>query len=676
MPHLFGGGHVDDLIGHLGVLHPAIRGFDEAVFVDPREGGEGVDQADIRPLRRLDRAHAAIVGRVNVANLKASAFARQAARTKRRKAALVRHLGQRVGLVHELAELRGAEEFANRRGGGFRVDQVLRHDRVDLDRGHTLLDRALHPQQADAVLVFHQLADRTDAAVAEMVDIVHLATTVAQIHQGLDDGLHVFGAQGSNGVLRIQLKAHVHLHAAHGAEVVTLRVVEQAVEQCFRRLKGRRLARAHDPVDIQKRGFAVQILVDRHRVSDVGADSDVIDVERRDRLDAIVEQNLNILFGQLFARLDPDLAGGLVNHVLGCEAAIDRFERREVGGDAILGHFLELTRGQLLTGLGDNLARLGVDQVERGLRAAQTLHIKRGRPALALLRVRDLVEEVVTDAFLIHAKGIEQRRHRQLPATVDADIDIVLRVKFEVEPGAAIGDDPRGEQELARRMGLALVMVEEDARRAVHLRDDDTLRAVNDEGAVFGHQRQVAHKDVLFLDVFDRPRAGILIHLKDDQPQRDLQRAGERHIALLAFFNVIFRRFELVFHELQNRRFVEILDREHRLEDTLNAFAVGRLRAFARIQEKIVGAFLHLDQVGHLRDFANLAKEFTDALTSGMRLNHYVLGLSPAERRWAAHAAASRKMRSPIPADHPSRLPGDPRLPSPLLCSALGGGAP
>src|SRR3546814_12801899 len=63
--------------------------FDEAVFVDARKGREAVDQADVRAFRRLDRADAAIVGRVNVADLEARAFAGQAARPERRHAALV-----------------------------------------------------------------------------------------------------------------------------------------------------------------------------------------------------------------------------------------------------------------------------------------------------------------------------------------------------------------------------------------------------------------------------------------------------------------------------------------------------------------------------------------------------------------------------------------------------------
>ena len=60
---------------------------------------------------------------------------------------------------------------------------------------HAFLDRALHAQQADAELVLHQLADRTHAAVAEIVDVVDFAAAVAQIGQRLEDGEDVFLAQ-------------------------------------------------------------------------------------------------------------------------------------------------------------------------------------------------------------------------------------------------------------------------------------------------------------------------------------------------------------------------------------------------------------------------------------------------------------------------------------------------
>jgi hypothetical protein len=171
-------------------------------------------------------------------------------------------------------------------------------------------------------------------------------------------------------------------------------------------------------------------------------------------------------------------------------------------------------------------------------------------------------------------------------------------------------------------MGLALVVVEEDARAAVHLADDHPLGAVDHEGTVRGHQRHVAHVDVLLLDVLDGLGAGILVHIEHDQPQGDLQRRGIGHVALLALLDVVFRMLELVADELQHGGLVEVLDREHRLEDPLNALAILRGSGVAALQEKVIRALLHLDEVWHLRDFADFAEELPNALPSGKDLAH------------------------------------------------------
>ncbi len=116
-----------------------------------------------------------------------------------------------------------------------------------------------------------------------------------------------------------------------------------------------------------------------------------------------------------------------------------------------------------------------------------------------------VVVEVAEDVLGVQAERIEQRRHRQLALAVDADVDDVLGVELEVEPRAAIRDDARGEQELARRVGLAAVMVEQHARRAVHLADTMTRSVPLMMKVPFArHERHVAHVNVLLLDIEDR----------------------------------------------------------------------------------------------------------------------------------------------------------------------------
>ncbi len=199
---------------------------------------------------------------------------------------------------------------------------------------------------------------------------------------------------------------------------------------------------------------------------------------------------------------------------------------------------------------------------------------------------------------------------------------MILGIEFEIEPGAAIRNDAGGKEILARGMALALVVIEEHARRAMHLRDDDALGAVDDEGAVLRHQGHVAHVDVLLFDIADRAGAGLFINVPNDEAQRDLQGRGKRDAALLAFLDVVFRRLELVADEFQPRAIREIADREHGFEHFLQTDGGALVRRHAHLQEMIVRALLDLDEVRHRRDFGDAAKALADALPAGERFSH------------------------------------------------------
>ena len=69
---------------------------------------------------------------------------------------------------------------------------------------------------------------------------------------------------------------------------------------------------------------------------------------------------------------------------------------------------------------------------------------------------------MVQDLLAVHPQRVEQRGDGQLALAVDANVDDVLGVELEVEPGAAVRDHAGGEQVLARRVRLAAIVVEED----------------------------------------------------------------------------------------------------------------------------------------------------------------------------------------------------------------------
>ena len=108
---------------------------------------------------------------------------------------------QRVGLVHELRQLRGPEELLDRGDHRSNVDQGLRRDRLDVLSRHPLPDDPLHPGQAHPDLVLDELAHRAQPAVAEVVDVVGLVAllTGVQSAQVLDGGDDVLLGQRAGG---------------------------------------------------------------------------------------------------------------------------------------------------------------------------------------------------------------------------------------------------------------------------------------------------------------------------------------------------------------------------------------------------------------------------------------------------------------------------------------------
>ena len=308
--------------------------------------------------------------------------------------------------------------------------------------------------------------------------------------------------------------------------------------------------------------------------------------------------------------------------VLGDVLAIEIRIARAQSLETFLGELARRAHREFPAGLDGDFAGVGVDHVDGSLHALHPIGVVGHPPAVLETRVDDLAIEGREDLLAVETEREQERGDGNLAATVDARIDDVLGVELDIEPGPAIGNDAGGEQKLARRMALALVVIEEHARTAMHLRDDDALGAIDDEGAVGRHERHVAHVDVLLLDVLDRLGLGLGIDVEHDQPQRHLERRGVGHAALAALVDVVFRRFVFVLHELEMRGVAEVLDRKHRLEHRLQA--LGRPRALVRPGEQklIVGRLLHLDQVRHFADFLDVPEDLANALTADESLRH------------------------------------------------------
>ena len=150
---------------------------------------------------------------------------------------------------------------------------------------------------------------------------------------------------------------------------------------------------------------------------------------------------------------------------------------------------------QRLGGLGrGRLARtqLAVDVLERLLLGLDVVLLEgvldRGR-----------VVEQLEDLVAAPAQRLEQGRDVLPALAVDAHADGVLLVHVELEPRPTAGDDLGDVDVLVG--GLVQLLAEVDARGTHQLGHHDTLGAVDDEGAPLGHHGEVAHEDLLLLDL-------------------------------------------------------------------------------------------------------------------------------------------------------------------------------
>ena len=436
---LFVRGEIGDLFRDLSVDYLAARADEEAVFVYAREGRERGDESDVRAFRRFYRADAAVVRVVDVAGFESGAFARKASGAERGEAAAVRKLGERVRLVHELRELARAEEFAERRGYRADVDEVLRHRGREVGRRrHAFARDALHAEQPDADLVLEQLADGAHAAVAEVVDVVHVLVAVAQADEALDYRDDVCDGQQALCVGYVKLEPAVDLIASDAAEVVAARVEEYAryIFACV--FHARRFVRAQFAEEFKHR-FVWRVRV----VALDGHGERRVYIPDPDFGASVVPEHFHMLFGEAGVLAYFDRAGA-------------------VRGDYVLRE--------------KHSAHVVVDEV--------FLHF------LAVEEVDELVRA-------LHAEGAEHLGDGDFFAVVYLDGEHVARRKVELDPRAAVWDELRDEGLLSRDAELGAVVDSGGTRELV---DDYALRSVDYEGSPFGHGGEVAQVDVFFFD--------------------------------------------------------------------------------------------------------------------------------------------------------------------------------
>ena len=369
--------------------------------------------------------------------------------------------------------------------------------------------------------------------------------------------------------------------------------------------------------------------------------------------DAVLAQLVELGLGQLLVALKNDLAGGLVDDVRGGDLADQLGDLDRQALDVRVLELLDGELGELAVLLDQDLARVRVADVARGALAGQQIVLDRLRVLLARLEEHRFGVVVVVEQILGGvAEGAQQHRRVQLAPTVDAHVEQILGVELEVEPRAAVGDHARAVEQLARAVGLALVVIVEDAGAAVQLADHDALGAVDDEGTVVGHERDLAEEDLLLLDVADRLRSGVLVGVPDDQAHGHLDRRRERHAALAALVDVVLRLVERVADELDGRGLREVLDREDALEHALKTDVLALLDRHVLLQKLLVALLLDVDEVRDIDDLADLGEALACSEIV-LNLGRHVRSPSPLV---TTNSARNPEQSRLAPAGHSARL--------------------
>src|SRR5262249_2810018 len=178
----------------------------------------------------------------------------------------------------------------------------------------------------------------------------------------------------------------------------------------------------------------------------------------------------------------------------------------------------------------DAARQLQADQIGRPLNAAL-----QGPTQLVILQADAIhgVERAKNVLIRAQTERAQKDGPQKLALAVNADVEDVLLIVFELHPGTAIRND------LAQEVGAIVGALKEHAGRTMQLAHDYAFRAVNDERAVLRHQRDIAEEHFLFFDVANAFVARLRVFVINGQADGDFKRRGISHTALFALRHVI-----------------------------------------------------------------------------------------------------------------------------------------
>jgi len=177
--------------------------------------------------------------------------------------------------------------------------------------------------------------------------------------------------------------------------------------------------------------------------------------------------------------------------------------------------------------------------------------------------------EIVQQLFNRVTQSTQKDSHRQFAASVDSYVQNIFCVEFKIEPRTAIRDHTGRIEQLARCVRFSFVVFEEDTGASMQLAYDHALGAVNNEGAVFGHQRNFSEVDLLLLHVTNGLASRRFVVVPYDKTDNHTDRRGKGHSAAAALMDVVFRLVQVIADKFERRGVVKVLYWKGAFEDTV-----------------------------------------------------------------------------------------------------------
>ncbi len=477
-----------------------------------------------------------------------------------------------------------------------------------------------------------------------MIDIIDVTAPLVQLDEVADDRDEVFLRENCLASGPVRVEPLVDLVAPDASEIVALRGEEQPVQRIASGLAIGRVAGPQQRVDLLERfvfglgRILEQRVANQHRLGASRWDEHV------SLADLLRAQALDDRVGEQLAGLGDHLAGVGIDDIHcdrathGALAALDcihliakvheRVRREDLDGvDVETAQTVEDFLGQLVAFLHEKLGLVAL-----ALRASLLRLELRSFGVVRLTGERDVLGDDCADHFaqvgaaltLLHeielangeeetqdvgigavAERAEERGGRELLLLVDVDVDHVVDIDSELDPGSAEWDDAGRDETLAIRVSGLL---EHDTGRAVKLADDDALSAVDDERPERGQQRQFAEVDLLLDDVLRALAVGRLF--EHDELQRRLKRRAVRHVTLDALRYGVLRLADRIALEVEREILVHVRDREQILENALEAEVLPLVLRGVALQQRLERLYLNVEEMGHLHPCLQLCERY------------------------------------------------------------------